>query len=258
MPIQTWEGLISLVEKKTNRKATWVENVCGLIMFTVMEGHGSFVGVELFWFLIVGLIRVMWVLLIGWNMMLQHFSCHWGHFHEKFSRGERHQLILSQLFSRDALWQLPWHPVTRRDQRLAMEPDSCELTSNEKRERLAALRRSLSKVRKWSSNLRAELPSQPSSTTTCSSKNHPALIVPCLITPHHHIEHRKKLPTAFPIIQPRALSQNRSYQGKLGLLLGWLAGRVAAFLAGFIFAKPEPLENSSSQRSACNQQKYTK
>lgn len=114
----------------------------------------------------------MWVLLIGWNMMLQHLNCHWGHLHEKFSRGERHQLILSQLFSRDALWQLPWHPVTRRDQRLAMEPDSCELTSNEKRETSAALRRSLC-------NLRAELPSQPSSTTTCSSKNCPStLLIP--------------------------------------------------------------------------------
>ena len=144
---------------------------------------------------LVGLIQVMWVLLIGWNMMLRQFNCHWGHLHEKLSRGERHQLILSQLFSWDALWQLPWHPVTRRNQRLAMEPDSCELTSNEKRETSAALRRSLWKVRNdqaiWGQNCR------PSHHQQHVHQKITQIVTP-IITPHHHIEHRKNCPQLSP------------------------------------------------------------
>ena len=35
--------------KRPEKQCEWkMENVCGLIMFTVVEGHGSFVGVELF------------------------------------------------------------------------------------------------------------------------------------------------------------------------------------------------------------------
>ncbi len=149
--------------------------------------------------------------------MLQRLNCHWGHLHEKFSRGERHQLILSQLFSRDALWPLPWHPVTGRDQRLAMELNSCEL---KKGNCCSFFGQNCHPMRRHQQDVHR--------------KNHPTLTVTLIIIPHRHIEYRKA--HSFPgIIQPCGFSQIGATKASLAFCWdGWRVALRPSSLASFL------------------------
>lgn len=172
----------------------WVENVCGLIMFTVVEGHGSFLELSL----IVGPSRFR----PGWCgsfLLDKTWCCSILTATEDIFMKSLAAVSGTSLSCHNCLVETHCgncHGIQSREETnvLLWSPAAASWRRMKKGKRWQLCGEAL-KGAKWSSNLRAEL---PSSITTCSSKNHPALIITPTITPHHHIEHRKNCPELSP------------------------------------------------------------